>query len=127
MPDLTTMTIDKALGFHSNFHHLFIFCLLLRLHLVATVKTNYSLGLPGPLTMGEPLSACCLEGFQWDGVPAGVNTTLGANNAYVTGPADSKAAILVIHDLFGWTFPNIRLLADYYAREVGARVWVPDL
>jgi dienelactone hydrolase len=36
-------------------------------------------------------------------------------------------AIIVIHDLYGWTFPNIRLLADHYAAEVGATVYVPDL
>ncbi|CRG87550.1 hypothetical protein PISL3812_04568 [Talaromyces islandicus] len=35
-------------------------------------------------------------------------------------------AILVIHDLFGWTFPNTRLLADHLADEVGATVYVPD-
>lgn len=25
-----------------------------------------------------------------------------------------------------WTFPNIRLLADHYAEEAGATVYVPD-
>ncbi|KAJ5098626.1 hypothetical protein N7532_005627 [Penicillium argentinense] len=40
--------------------------------------------------------------------------------------SNSDVAILVIHDLFGWTFPNIRLLADAYAEEVNATVYVPD-
>lgn len=33
---------------------------------------------------------------------------------------------MVIHDLFGWKFPNVRLLADHYAQEVSATVYVPD-
>ena len=31
-----------------------------------------------------------------------------------------------MHDLLGWTFPNTRLLADHYAREANATVYVPD-
>lgn len=45
---------------------------------------------------------------------------------YVTG-SNSDVAILVIHDLFGWTFPNVRPLADSYAVEADATVYVPDL
>lgn len=33
---------------------------------------------------------------------------------------------MLIHDLFGWTFPNVRLLADHYATEADATVFVPD-
>ena len=77
--------------------------------------------------MGEVVAPCCLRGFQWEGTPTGEETTLAGLQAYVTGPADSDVAMLVIHDAFGWTFSNIRLLADFYAREVGARAWVPDL
>ncbi|KAK2596381.1 hypothetical protein N8I77_013273 [Diaporthe amygdali] len=67
----------------------------------------------------------CLEGFSWDGKQRGIIGTFGNNNAYITGN-NSSAAILVIHDLFGWTIPNTRLLADHYAEEVGATVYVPD-
>ena len=35
--------------------------------------------------------------------------------------------ILVITGLFGWKFVNERLLADHYAREADATVYVPDL
>lgn len=35
-------------------------------------------------------------------------------------------AILIIHDLMGWSFPNVRLLADHYAKEANATVYVPD-
>lgn len=75
----------------------------------------------------EKISQCCLQGFQWDGKPEGEEIMLGDLKTYVVGPTDSNAAILLIHDIFGWTFPNLRLLADYYARSVGARVWMPDL
>jgi dienelactone hydrolase len=34
--------------------------------------------------------------------------------------------VLIVHDLLGWTFPNVRLLADHYAREANATVYVPD-
>ncbi|KIX93007.1 uncharacterized protein Z520_11280 [Fonsecaea multimorphosa CBS 102226] len=33
---------------------------------------------------------------------------------------------MIIHDLFGWTFRNTRLLADHYAKEADATVYVPD-
>ncbi|KAH8896519.1 putative hydrolase [Thozetella sp. PMI_491] len=72
-----------------------------------------------------PVSECCVEGALWQGTPQGKEQTLANNNTYVTGN-NPDAAILLIHDLFGWTFRNIRILADAYAREVGATVYVPD-
>lgn len=73
------------------------------------------------------VSSCCLQGFEWDGKPVGREDTLGDSHpAYVTG-SNSDVAILLIHDLFGWTFVNTRLLADHYAREADATVYVPDL
>ncbi|KAI1329043.1 dienelactone hydrolase [Xylariaceae sp. FL0255] len=71
------------------------------------------------------LSDCCVKGFKWEGTPAGTESKLSNNKAYVTG--DNKgAAILFIHDVFGWRYPNVRLLADHLAKEVGATVYVPD-
>lgn len=71
--------------------------------------------------------SCCLSSFKWDGTPTGTETTLPdlPNSVYVTG-TDSSAAVLLIHDLFGWTFPNLRLLADHFASEIGATVYLPD-
>ncbi|KAF2965076.1 hypothetical protein GQX73_g8479 [Xylaria multiplex] len=70
-------------------------------------------------------SSCCLKTFTWGGTPTGKETTLAGNNAYVAG--DNKdAAVLFIHDLFGWKYSNIRLLADHYAREADVTVYVPD-
>jgi hypothetical protein len=68
----------------------------------------------------------CKTGFAWEGKSTGKETTLGNNKAYVTG--DNKdAAILIICDIFGWTLPNVRLIADHYAKEANATVYVPDL
>lgn len=72
------------------------------------------------------VSDCCLKGFRWDGEPKGHETQLAGSSCYMTG-TNSKVAILIIHDLFGWTFPNTRILADHYAEEVDATVYVPDL
>ncbi|SPO01808.1 uncharacterized protein DNG_04481 [Cephalotrichum gorgonifer] len=64
-------------------------------------------------------------GFQWNGTPAGHESSLANIPTYVTG-TNASTAILIIHDLFGWTFPNLRLLADAYAAEVNATVYLPD-
>ncbi len=74
------------------------------------------------------MSLCsnCIQGFEWNGNPSGNEARLANNNAYVTGTS-SKVAILVIADIFGWTFVNTRLLSDHYAKEADATVYVPDL
>lgn len=59
-------------------------------------------------------------------MPTGTEGHLGDHKAYITGN-NKQRAIMVIHDVFGWTFNNTRLLADYYAREVDATVYLPDL
>lgn len=38
-----------------------------------------------------------------------------------------QVAVLIVHDLFGWNLPNARLLADHYAKEADATVYLPDL
>jgi dienelactone hydrolase len=68
---------------------------------------------------------CCVKGFKWDGKPTGHITKLSNNNTYITGTNPSKA-VLIIHDALGWTFPNVRLLADHYAQEANTTVYVPD-
>lgn len=75
-------------------------------------------------------SSCekCKSGFNWNGTPTGSETKVGTTsiNAYVTG--DNKdAAVMIIHDIFGWTFPNLRLLADHFAKEANVTVYLPDL
>ncbi|KAM0193495.1 hypothetical protein ACHAPI_007564 [Fusarium lateritium] len=68
----------------------------------------------------------CKTGFQWNGTPIGKESTLNGATAYVTGDS-TDTAILVLTDFFGHTLPNIRILADHYAKEVNATVYVPDI
>jgi hypothetical protein len=68
----------------------------------------------------------CKSGFSWNGTPTGTETTIGKNKTYKTGTSKS-AAILIVHDIFGWTFPNLRLLADHFAKEADATVYLADL
>ena len=71
---------------------------------------------------------CCVKGFEWDGKPSGktVPFPTASNQAYVSG-SNHDVAIMLIPDLFGWDFVNNRLLADHYAREIDATVYLPDL
>lgn len=71
------------------------------------------------------VSPCCFKAFEWDGRPTGKTAQLANINTYITG-SNPSAAVLIIHDLFGWDFPNVRLLADHYAREAEVTVYVPD-
>lgn len=69
---------------------------------------------------------CCKSGFKWEGKPVGLEGTLDKNKAYITG-SNKDVAILIIHDVFGWTFNNLRILADHFAQEVNATVYLVDL
>ncbi|RGP63968.1 dienelactone hydrolase family [Fusarium sporotrichioides] len=70
----------------------------------------------------------CKTGFQWNGTPIGKEATLNDAAAYVTGNS-TDTAILVLTDFFKptLTLPNIRILADHYAKEAHATVYVPDM
>jgi dienelactone hydrolase len=70
-------------------------------------------------------SSCCFKGFKWEGTPAGRTDKVANLDTYITGD-NSHAAVLIIHDVFGWTFPNIRLLADHIAKETDVTAFVPD-
>ena len=72
------------------------------------------------------MAACCVKGFHINGTPSGKEGYLAQNQAYISG-SNEAAAVLLIHDLFGWTFSNTRLLADRYAEEANVTVYVPDL
>lgn len=80
-------------------------------------------------SLPKEISPCCLTGFSWSGTPRGTvlpSPLPGTTNAVYKTGTNPRVAILLIHDLFGWTFNNVRLLADHYAAEADATVFVPD-
>jgi dienelactone hydrolase len=68
---------------------------------------------------------CCITGFQWDGKPVGSESRLAGMDAYVSGNNKDRA-ILILPDIFGWELTNTRLLADHFAEEANATVYLPD-
>ncbi|KAG4977595.1 hypothetical protein JHK82_036863 [Glycine max] len=57
---------------------------------------------------------------------AGTVQELGGLNSYVTGSSDSKLALILVSDVFGYEAPKLRKLADKVA-AAGFLVVVPDL
>ncbi|EXB95850.1 hypothetical protein L484_010049 [Morus notabilis] len=56
---------------------------------------------------------------------AGNVNKLGGINSYVTGASNSRLAVLLISDVYGYEAPNLRKLADKIA-EAGFFVAIPD-
>jgi len=74
------------------------------------------------------MSSCCLSGKVKEGKPTGRVEEIGGLRTYVSAPEnDSKEkSIIFLVDIFGWGFPNVRLLADNYAKA-GYFAYVPDV
>ena len=77
------------------------------------------------------IGPCCVSGSIRAGSPNGKVDKDAGLDAYIaepTGsPTDKKPGIIVIiPDLFGWTLPNSRLLADDWAEKSKRTVYVPD-
>ncbi|EGY21182.1 hypothetical protein VD0002_g3681 [Verticillium dahliae] len=71
----------------------------------------------------------CFSGALHKGIPRGRVTTLHGLDVYMTEPQNqqpAKGIIVVIPDVFGWEFPNARLIADRYADKGGYKVYLPD-
>jgi hypothetical protein len=71
------------------------------------------------------MTSCCTTGFRWEGTPKGKEAKLANVPTYVTG-TNKDAAVLIVHDIFGWTLNNTRMLADHYAEEADVTVYLPD-
>ncbi|KAI3324190.1 dienelactone hydrolase family protein [Xylariaceae sp. AK1471] len=71
----------------------------------------------------------CFNGGVHEGTPTGTVTKLHGLDVYVAEPASGnppKGIVVLIPDVFGWDFVNIRLMADSFARKKDYRVYTPD-
>lgn len=71
----------------------------------------------------------CTTGVLHEGTPAGREETIHGLETYVTDPpagTTPKGFVAIIPDLFGWKLNNNRILADQYAKRIGATVYLPD-
>lgn len=80
------------------------------------------------MSTGVGMSSCCLSGSVHEGTPTGSVETIDNLQTYVAKPKDGSKAksIVILVDIFGWEFKNVRLLADNYAKA-GFYVYIPDL
>ena len=84
--------------------------------------------LPATMATGVGMSSCCLSGTIATSTPAGREDTVGGLPTYVAEPQSGSTtqSIVFISDIFGWQLPNVRLLADEYAKA-GFYCYIPDL
>lgn len=74
---------------------------------------------------------CCVSGYIRDGSPNGKVSKVAGLDTYIAEPSGSPTeikpgVIVIIPDIFGWTLPNARLLADDWADKSKRTVYVPD-
>ncbi|MCJ1419336.1 hypothetical protein MMC32_005690 [Xylographa parallela] len=81
------------------------------------------------MSTGVGISSCCVSGQIHTGTPIGRVETIGGIQTYVAEPSSGSKAKTVIFlvDIFGWELPNVRLLADQYAKTGGFYCYVPDV
>lgn len=72
---------------------------------------------------------CCATGSLHTGTPAGREEKIHGLDCYIAEPNPGtkvKGIVVIIPDIFGWTLPNSRILADQYAQKGGFQVFLPD-
>ncbi|KAF4636415.1 hypothetical protein G7Y89_g1671 [Cudoniella acicularis] len=87
------------------------------------------IGFPNTQLLYEMSCPDCFSGTLHTGTPTGTVTTLHGLPTYVAEPEAGKkpkGIIVFIPDVFGWEFPNNRLLADAYAKKGDFLVYLPD-
>eukprot|EP01040_Poterioochromonas_malhamensis_P010649 gene10649-11596_t len=81
-------------------------------------------------------SIACCAGFVDEGTPQGKIEVYDKIPCYITRPNNDQQqqhtlhphiAVIVATDVFGFSIPNTRLIADSYAKEGGVIAVVPDL
>ncbi|PWN43787.1 alpha/beta-hydrolase [Ceraceosorus guamensis] len=73
------------------------------------------------------LCASCLEVGSFSQAKAtGQLTKLGKFDAYITGDEKSDKAVIIVPDVWGYSFNNVHVVADKFASHIGARVYIPD-
>ncbi|KAF2454875.1 esterase/lipase [Lineolata rhizophorae] len=80
------------------------------------------------MSTGVGMSSCCLSGKVKEGKPKGHVSQIGGLEAYISEPetGSTEKTVIFLTDIFGYEFPNVRLLADNYAKA-GFCCYVPDL
>ena len=72
---------------------------------------------------------CCATGALHTGTPTGTEEKIQGLETYVARPPANttpKGVIVIIPDIFGWTFANNRILADELAKQGPFLVYLPD-
>jgi dienelactone hydrolase len=81
-------------------------------------------------------SVSCCSGFIDSGEPSGKVKSIAEISYYEAIPSGSLGsnsnsskthALILCTDVFGWSLPNARLLADGFAETLGIPCFVPDL
>jgi dienelactone hydrolase len=78
--------------------------------------------------MTGEMNSCCLSGFLNDSAtPVGKEEIVSGLPCYISEPEDGSRAktVIFVSDIFGYKTPNVRLLADEYAKG-GFYAYVPD-
>ncbi|KAK4561029.1 hypothetical protein LTR86_004984 [Recurvomyces mirabilis] len=80
------------------------------------------------MSTGVGMSSCCLSGRVHEGKPKGREQEIAGLQTYVAEPesGDKSKTVIFLVDIFGWKFPNTRLLADQYA-AAGFTAYIPDV
>jgi len=67
----------------------------------------------------------CVTGSKKDYAGKGKDIEIDKLPAYSNGPDDAKTAVIVVTDVFGYKFPNVRLVGDKIA-NAGHLALIPD-
>ncbi|KAH0370660.1 dienelactone hydrolase family protein, partial [Aureobasidium melanogenum] len=71
---------------------------------------------------------CCVSGSLHTGTPTGTVSKLHGFDVYIASPPSEppKGIVVILPDIFGWTLPNTRILADNFAAKGNFLVMLPD-